>query len=104
MRLLPHRYVETFRADRIDPYRYLTCLFQRLPLAKTVDEYGALLPLRARKKQWTSAGALTMLGSAVCGVSIRSAKKVDATTVGVSIFRRKFRMVGSPIKPDVRPC
>ena len=28
----------------IDPYRYLSWLFQRLPLAKTVDDYDALLP------------------------------------------------------------
>nr|WP_269764636.1 transposase domain-containing protein [Burkholderia ubonensis] len=26
------------------PYRYLTWLFQRLPLAKTADDYDALLP------------------------------------------------------------
>ncbi|OTP76534.1 IS66 family transposase [Caballeronia sordidicola] len=38
--------VETCRAHRIDPYRYLTWLFQRLPLANTVDEYDALLPWR----------------------------------------------------------
>jgi transposase len=36
--------VETCRAHSIDPYRYLTWLFQQLPLAKTVDEYDALLP------------------------------------------------------------
>jgi transposase len=36
--------VETCRAHSIDPYRYLTWLFQRLPLANTVDEYDALLP------------------------------------------------------------
>ena len=36
--------VETCKANRIDPYRYLTWLFQRLPLAKTVDDYDALLP------------------------------------------------------------
>jgi transposase len=36
--------VETCRANRIDPYRYLHWLFQQLPLAKTVDEYDALLP------------------------------------------------------------
>lgn len=60
--------------------------------------------LRAREKQWTSAGALKILGSAVCEVSIRLAEKVDRTIVGVSISRRKFRMVGRPITPDVRPC
>lgn len=36
--------VESAKADGIDPYRYLTWLFQRLPLAKTVDDYDALLP------------------------------------------------------------
>jgi len=36
--------VETCRANRIDPYRYLTWLFQCLPLAKSVDDYDALLP------------------------------------------------------------
>ncbi|TWC56952.1 MULTISPECIES: IS66 family transposase [unclassified Burkholderia] len=36
--------VETCKACRIDPYRYLTLLFQRLPLAKKVDDYAALLP------------------------------------------------------------
>jgi transposase len=36
--------VETCKANGIDPYRYLTWLFQRLPLAKTVDDYDALLP------------------------------------------------------------
>ena len=38
-----HHY-ESCKANRIDPYRYLTWLFQRLPLAKTVDDYDALLP------------------------------------------------------------
>jgi transposase len=36
--------VETCKANGIDPYRYLTWLFQRLPLAKTIDDYDALLP------------------------------------------------------------
>ncbi|PCE27061.1 transposase [Paraburkholderia acidicola] len=36
--------VETCKANGIDPYRYLYWLFQRLPLAKTVDDYDALLP------------------------------------------------------------
>jgi hypothetical protein len=36
--------VESAKANGIDPYRYLTWLFQRLPLAKTVDDYDALLP------------------------------------------------------------
>ncbi len=68
------------------------------------NDYDAVQALRAREKQWTSAGALKMLESAVCGVSIRSTEKVDRSTVCVSIFHRRFRMVGSPIKPGVRPC
>lgn len=36
--------VETCKANGIDPYCYLTWLFQRLPLAKTVDDYDALMP------------------------------------------------------------
>jgi transposase len=36
--------VETCKVNGIEPYRYLTWLFQHLPLAKTVDDYDALLP------------------------------------------------------------
>jgi transposase len=36
--------IETCKANRIEPYRYLTWLLQRLPLAKNVDDYDALLP------------------------------------------------------------
>ncbi len=36
--------VETCKAGGIDPYRYLNWLFQRLPLAKAVDDCAALLP------------------------------------------------------------
>lgn len=36
--------IETCRANGIEPYRYLTWLFQRLPLAQTADDYMALLP------------------------------------------------------------
>jgi hypothetical protein len=35
--------VETCKAGGIDPYRYLTWLFQRLPLAQTAGDYAALL-------------------------------------------------------------
>lgn len=73
-------------------------------LLNASNDYEATQALRAREKQWTSAGALKMLESAVCGVSIRSTEKVDRSTVCVSIFHRRFRMVGSPIKPGVRPC
>lgn len=36
--------VETCKANGIDPYRYLACLFAKLPLANTVDDYVELLP------------------------------------------------------------
>lgn len=36
--------VEECKANAINPYRYLTWLFQRPPLAKTVDNCDALLP------------------------------------------------------------
>ncbi|WP_260444778.1 transposase domain-containing protein [Burkholderia sp. Bp8986] len=36
--------VESAKANGIDPYRYLTWLFQRLLPAKTVDDYDARLP------------------------------------------------------------
>jgi hypothetical protein len=36
--------VETCKACRIDPYRYLHWLFRRIPLANTVEDYDALLP------------------------------------------------------------
>lgn len=38
--------VETCKANGIDPYRYLAWLFERLPLAKTADDYEALVPWR----------------------------------------------------------
>ncbi|HTR08963.1 MAG TPA: transposase domain-containing protein, partial [Paraburkholderia sp.] len=38
--------VETCKANGIDPYSYLTWLFERLPLAKTADDYEALMPWR----------------------------------------------------------
>jgi transposase len=36
--------VESCKANRIDPYRYLTWLFTKLPFAETADDYAALLP------------------------------------------------------------
>uniref|UniRef100_UPI002027B1FE IS66 family transposase n=2 Tax=Caballeronia TaxID=1827195 RepID=UPI002027B1FE len=43
--------VETCKANGIDPYRYLTWLFERLPLAKTADDYEALVPWRMPSPQ-----------------------------------------------------
>ncbi|MCY0852440.1 hypothetical protein OMK73_00065 [Cupriavidus sp. D39] len=44
-----------------------------------------------KREKWTSARALKILESAGCLVSIKSAEKMDTTTVGMSIFSRKFR-------------
>lgn len=39
-------FIETAKANNIEPYRYLVALFKKLPLAQTVDDYEALLPWR----------------------------------------------------------
>nr|WP_225616388.1 IS66 family transposase [Methylomonas albis] len=36
--------IETCKANRIEPYIYLAALFRQLPLAKTVEDFEALLP------------------------------------------------------------
>lgn len=36
--------IETAKANGIEPYRYLKWLFTLLPMAKTVDDFTALLP------------------------------------------------------------
>ena len=38
--------LQTCKVNGIDPHRYLAALFTALPLAKTVDDYEALLPWR----------------------------------------------------------
>ncbi|WP_026600663.1 IS66 family transposase [Methylomonas sp. 11b] len=38
--------IETCKANDIEPYAYLVALFRQLPLAKTVDDFEALLPWR----------------------------------------------------------
>ena len=38
--------IETCKANGVDPYRYLVHLFGKLPAAKTVDDFEALLPWR----------------------------------------------------------
>ncbi|MGZ8196468.1 MAG: IS66 family transposase [Methylosarcina sp.] len=41
--------IETCKANRVDPYTYLVELFRQLPLAKTADDFEALLPWRLIK-------------------------------------------------------
>jgi len=36
--------IETCKANNIEPYTYPVALFRQLPLAKTVADFGALLP------------------------------------------------------------
>ncbi len=36
--------VETCKANGVKPYRYLACLFARLPFDATADEYAAITP------------------------------------------------------------
>ena len=38
--------IETCKANGIEPYTYLVELFRQLPLAKTVEDFEALLPWR----------------------------------------------------------
>ncbi|WP_404989872.1 transposase domain-containing protein [Caballeronia sp. LZ029] len=40
--------VESAKANGIDPYRCLTWLFLRLPLARAAEDYDALLPGRCQ--------------------------------------------------------
>lgn len=36
--------IETAKANRLEPYLYLRYVFQKIPTAKTVADYQALLP------------------------------------------------------------
>ncbi|SFC51043.1 IS66 C-terminal element [Variovorax sp. OK212] len=40
-----YSFIETVKANNIEPYRYLVALFKEVPLTQTVDAYEALLPL-----------------------------------------------------------
>jgi len=42
--------IETAKANGLEPYRYLRFLFEKLPYAKTEDDYRALLPQRLKPK------------------------------------------------------
>ncbi|MHB8455943.1 MAG: IS66 family transposase [Acidiferrobacterales bacterium] len=46
--------IETAKANHIEPYRYLNEVFTKLPRAKTLEDYDALLP-------WNMAGMVAML-------------------------------------------
>jgi hypothetical protein len=40
--------VETAKANGVEPHAYLSAIFERLPHAKTVEDFEALLPWRLR--------------------------------------------------------
>jgi transposase len=40
--------IETAKACGVEPYQYLRHIFARLPLARTADDYEALLPWRVQ--------------------------------------------------------
>ena len=40
--------VETAKANGVEPHAYLTKVFERLPYAKTVEDFEALLPWRLK--------------------------------------------------------
>jgi len=47
--------VETAKANELEPYRYLRFLFERLPYAKTFEDYRKLAPQRIDRKELAAA-------------------------------------------------
>ncbi len=47
--------VETAKANGLEPYRYLRFLFERLPYAKTLEDYRNLTPLHLDRKEFATA-------------------------------------------------
>lgn len=47
--------VETAKANELEPYRYLRFLFERLPYARTSEDYRKLTPLHLDRKEFDSA-------------------------------------------------
>lgn len=47
--------VETAKANELEPYRYLRFLFERLPYAKTFEDYRKLAPQRIDRKELDAA-------------------------------------------------
>jgi len=47
--------IESAKSNDLEPYAYLRFLFERLPLARSKDDYKALLPNRVMKDQLTPA-------------------------------------------------
>jgi transposase len=43
--------IETAKANRLEPYKYLRHLFEKLPFASSEEEYAALLPMNIRPEE-----------------------------------------------------
>jgi transposase len=53
--------IETAKANKLGPYRYLRYLLEKLPFSQSQEEYEALLPMRLKPEDLA-------LGDAVSGV------------------------------------
>ncbi|MFH0924652.1 MAG: transposase domain-containing protein [bacterium] len=43
--------METAKANKLEPYRYLRFIFDRIPLANSVEDYQQLLPQFINREQ-----------------------------------------------------
>ena len=48
--------IETAKANKLEPWAYLRHIFDRLPLAATLEDYEALLPWNITPEQLTASG------------------------------------------------
>jgi transposase len=51
--------IETAKANRLEPYRYLRYLFEKLPFAENEQDYAALLPMRLKAEDLALSYAVT---------------------------------------------
>jgi len=47
--------VETAKANGLEPYRYLRFLFERLPYARTPEDYRRLTPIHLDRNEFEAA-------------------------------------------------
>ncbi len=50
--------IETAKANKLEPYAYLRYIFEKLPVAETLEDYEALLPWNIIREQLTSPAAV----------------------------------------------
>ncbi len=43
--------IETARANKLEPYAYLRVIFEKLPMAESLEDYDALLPWNLSPEQ-----------------------------------------------------